>query len=121
MRIRVVIIAWLAVVVLAAPASAQQKAPLTIYRDDFGVPHIYADSEEMGFYGLGYTQSEDGLEGLLKLYLAARGELATVEGAKLAPSDLAARQWMHTEEARAGFARISPQLQKNYRYYVAGI
>jgi hypothetical protein len=38
--------------ILAAPATAQQKAPLTIYRDDFGASHIYADSEETGFYGL---------------------------------------------------------------------
>jgi acyl-homoserine lactone acylase PvdQ len=57
----------------------------------------------------------------LKLYLGARGELATVEGQKVVSSDLAARQWMHVEEAQAGFARLSPQLQKNYRYYVAGI
>jgi acyl-homoserine lactone acylase PvdQ len=121
MQIPSVIIAWAVAVILAAPAAAQQKTPLTIYRDDFGVPHIYADSEELGFYGLGYAQAEDGLEGLLKLYLGARGELAAVEGAKLVPSDLAARQWMHTEEARAGFARMSPQLQNNYRYYVAGI
>jgi hypothetical protein len=45
MRIPTVIIDWV-VVILAAPAAAQQKAPLTIYRDDFGVPR--ADSEEPG-------------------------------------------------------------------------
>ena len=27
---------------------------VTIYRDTWGVPHIYADREADGFYGLGY-------------------------------------------------------------------
>jgi acyl-homoserine lactone acylase PvdQ len=46
------------------PASAQAedlpedragKPSVTIYRDDWGVPHIYAAREEEGFYGLGYA------------------------------------------------------------------
>lgn len=36
----------------ALPLTAQ----VTIHRDPWGVPHIIADTEEAGFYGLGYAQ-----------------------------------------------------------------
>jgi acyl-homoserine lactone acylase PvdQ len=42
------------------------KHSVTIYRDNWGVPHIYAEREEDGFYGLGYAQAQDRLPGLNK-------------------------------------------------------
>ncbi len=93
----------------------------TIYRDDWGVPHIYAATESAGFYGLGYAQAEDQLESILRLFLIARGELARAVGKDALESDAAARQWMHAEEARAGFSRMSAALQQNYRAYAAGL
>ena len=38
-------------------AIAGQK--VTLYRDNWGVPHLYADSEEAGYYGVGYAQAEE--------------------------------------------------------------
>jgi len=110
-----------------------EPGSVTIYRDDFGVPHIYAQREQDGFYGLGYAQAEDQLESLLRIHLWARGELAGAgvsrpDAGQEAParealieSDFVQRQWMHVEEARAGFERLSPELQQNYRHYVAGV
>ncbi len=110
-----------------------EPGSVTIYRDDFGVPHIYAQREQDGFYGLGYAQAEDQLEALLRIHLWARGELAGAGVSRPGPgqeaptkealiaSDFVQRQWMHVEEARAGFERLSPELQRNYRHYVAGV
>ncbi len=115
---------------LTAPALAQHDTTgeppgtpgsVTIHRDDYGVPHIYADTEHDGYYGLGYAQAEDQLEVMVRLYLAGRGELAAAFGSEFVEPDFAARQWMHTEESRAGFERLSPELQRNYRYYAAGV
>jgi len=100
-----------------APAAAGR---VTIYRDDWGVPHIYASQEADGFYGLGYAQAEDQLERLLLMYLNARGEQARALGPKYVESDVTQRLWRHAAEARAGFARLAPQIQSNYRHYVAG-
>ena len=109
------------IALIIAAAAVAQNYPVTIHRDDFGVPHIYASSEELGFYGIGYAEAEDNLEGLLLMFLEARGERAAVSGSEFLESDLASRLWMHAEEARVGFARLSPQLQNNYRYYIGGI
>ena len=58
----------------APPGSA------TIYRDVYGAPHIYAEREEDGYWGLGYSTAEDHLEGVLLRYLGLRGELASAFG-----------------------------------------
>ena len=49
----------------ALPVTAQSADQVTIHRDPWGVPHIIADTEEAGFYGLGYAQAEDQLEFIL--------------------------------------------------------
>ncbi len=85
------------------------------------MPHIYADTEQDGYYGLGYSQAEDQLEVIVRLYLSGRGKLAAAFGSDFVEPDFAARQWMHVEESRAGFERLSPELQRNYRYYAAGV
>jgi len=98
-----------------------QVLRLSAYRDDWGVPHVYSDREEDGFYGLGYAQAEDRLEGILRRYLSVRGESASVFGPEAVQGDLRSLQWMHLEEARSGFRRLEPQLQKDYRYFTAGV
>ncbi|MEO8452097.1 MAG: penicillin acylase family protein [Gemmatimonadota bacterium] len=94
---------------------------VVIKRDEYGVPHIFASSVEAGYYGLGYAQAEDVLEGILTLILRARGELAAYRGATFLSADVEQRRWRHVEAAEAGFHRLSPTLQAAYRQYVAGI
>src|SRR5262245_36350588 len=53
----------------AAPnALAADAETVTIYRDQFGIPNIFADTEEGAVHGMGYAQAEDRLEELLKQY-----------------------------------------------------
>lgn len=111
----------LAALMLLPGAAPAQSGRVTIYRDTWGVPHIYADREPDGFYGLGYAQAHDQLELQLRFFLQARGEEAAAFGSAFLATDIQARLWRHAEEARAGFARMSPALQANYRAYVAGI
>ena len=54
--------------VLFTYASRQSEASsettpgkITIYRDDYGVPHIYAATHEAGLYASGWAQAEDRL------------------------------------------------------------
>jgi acyl-homoserine lactone acylase PvdQ len=124
-----------------------QAAPgsVNIYRDSFGVPHLYAELEEDAFWGHGYTAAEDHLEGTLVFYLSLKGELAKAFGAgtvdlttvgvrSLPPdvdlplgeigdtvaSDLDARRWRHLEDARLNFSALDPQLQRNMEAYIDG-
>lgn len=104
-----------------APPRAPATTQLTLYRDTWGVPHIYGDSEEAGFYGLGYAQAQDRLPELLAGALWVQGRRAEILGDAHLPSDIEMRRWRHYEEAQTGFARLSPQLQKNYRAFIAGV
>jgi acyl-homoserine lactone acylase PvdQ len=109
-------------VLVAAPLApelpAQSKA--TIYRDPWGVPHIYADREEDGFYALGYATAHDELLFTLRMALSARGEAAAALGQEGLESDFTSRLWRHAAEAKVGFARLSPELQRNYRRWAQG-
>ncbi|MFQ6088304.1 MAG: penicillin acylase family protein [Candidatus Methanofastidiosia archaeon] len=60
---------------------------VTIYRDIYGVPHIFSESDEGVFYGFGYAQAEDHLEQMLKNYLQATGKMAGVFGEDYVSSD----------------------------------
>ena len=53
---------------------------VTIYRDDFGVPHIVGETEEATFFGYGYAQAQDHLEKMMLQYRDAQGRLAEVVG-----------------------------------------
>jgi acyl-homoserine lactone acylase PvdQ len=117
--------AVLALATLLAACSVQdlQAEPgrVTVYRDTWGVPHIYGDTEESGYYGLGYAQAEDGLQRVLGATFWVQGRSAELLGDAALPNDIEFRRWRHYEEAKQGFARLSPQLQKNYRAFVAGV
>ena len=103
------------------PIAGQSPNQVIIYRDDWGVPHLYAEREEAGYFGLGYAMAEDELDYVLRLVLSARGESAAAFGPANVGDDFTARLWRHAAEAKAGFARLSPELQRNYRAWVAGL
>lgn len=102
-------------------ANVALAGEVTIHRDNWGVPHIYADVEEDGFFGLGYALAEDRLERFLGSILWATGTQASVRGKSAIQSDIDKHLWMHPEEARQGFSRLGPQLRTNYEAFVDGV
>ncbi|MBL8988429.1 MAG: penicillin acylase family protein, partial [Gemmatimonadetes bacterium] len=76
---------WIAAAACAAllglPAPADgQAGRATVYRDTWGVPHIYADREEDGYYAFGYVAAEDEGEFFGRIALMARGTAAAALG-----------------------------------------
>ena len=57
-----------------------QAENITIYRDDFGVPHIYGKTDADAVFGLLYAQCEDDFNRVEQNYIWAIGRLAEVEG-----------------------------------------
>src|ERR1700681_1633566 len=53
---------------------------VTIYRDNFGVPHIVGETEQAAFFGYGYAQAQDHLEQMMLQYRDAEGRRAEVLG-----------------------------------------
>ena len=112
---RVSVFALLCVAVLLFVGCAQQGADteierlearaksVTIIRDDFGVPHIYAKTDADAVFGMLYAQAEDDFNRVEQNYIWATGRLAEVEGEDAIYSDLRARLYMTVDEAKAAY------------------
>src|SRR5436190_1935189 len=72
---------WNLIVFAAGSTDGDPLAKLvTIYRDNYGVPHIIGETEEATFFGYGYAQAEDHLDKMMIQYRDAQGRRAEVEG-----------------------------------------
>ena len=96
---------------LAATATDAERARLEarasrvdIIRDDFGVPHIYGETDADAIFGMLYAQAEDDFPRIERNYVWATGRLAEVEGEGAIFSDLRARLYMTVDEAKAAYA-----------------
>ncbi|MFN2217352.1 MAG: penicillin acylase family protein, partial [Anaerolineae bacterium] len=58
-----------------------------ILRDEWGVPHIFGQTDADVAYGLAYAHAEDDFLTIQQTMLAARGKLATVYGLDATPND----------------------------------
>jgi acyl-homoserine lactone acylase PvdQ len=92
-----------------------------IDRDRWGIPHIYGQSARAVAFGAGYAQAEDHLDGMLRLFLMARGELSRVEGQPAFANDLAARKLMNHEIAAGTWGTVPPASRDYYQAFADGI
>jgi acyl-homoserine-lactone acylase len=102
------------------PARAAEPST-TIYRDEFGIPHIFAPTLEDAAHGVGYAQAEDRLEELLKNYRRASGTMAEVFGSSSFDSDLRQRVMRHADVSRTRYAEISPKMRGVIEAYQDGV
>jgi acyl-homoserine-lactone acylase len=84
---------------------------VTIYRDDFGVPHIYGKSDADAVFGLLYAQCEDDFKRVERNYISAIGRLAEVEGESQLYSDVRANLFMTQAEAIKEYESVPEWLQ----------
>ena len=79
MRLRV-IVTTLIILLMSLPLlfimMNREEFTVTIYRDEYGIPHIVGENEEAVMYGFGYAQAEDHLEDMIINYLTATGRLS---------------------------------------------
>jgi acyl-homoserine-lactone acylase len=80
------------VLLAGSEAVAQTTVPIdprniTIARDSFGVPHIFAPSDPEVAYGLAWAQAEDDFGTLQLVTLLAKGRLGDALGKKGAAAD----------------------------------
>ena len=94
---------------------------VTIIRDDFGVPHVYAKTDADAVFGMLYAQSEDDFNRVEQNYIWATGRLAEVEGEEALISDLRARLYMTTDEAKAAYDSAPDWLRKLCDAFADGV
>ena len=102
----------LAVPLCAGPAvNGDLSKQVTIYRDTYGVPHIYARTEPGAIFGMMYAQAEDNFWQIETDYIRAIGRAAEVEG----PSALAHDVLVRAYEAQRNASNAYDQADGPFR------
>lgn len=79
-------VVWLLCVASGAAPAATGKSldalasKVSIYRDNYGVPHIVGENDAATFFGYGYAQAEDHLEEMMLQYRDAQGRRTEIQG-----------------------------------------
>jgi acyl-homoserine lactone acylase PvdQ len=111
---------------IPAPEEPQEEAAaagkqVTVYRDKWGVPHIYSASDSGAAYGLGYAQAEDRLTDIYANVRIATGTAAEVFGPDAARTDFAMQLVQNTEVARKSYEEAPGYLRDLADTFVAGV
>jgi len=105
----------------ALPGTGEDGGKTVLYRDTWGVAHIYADTVEGGLYAMGWAQAEDRPEALLKNLLRALGESARFEGPDGLQADTVSQLWDLYGTAKAGADRIQPEVRRHVQAFARGV
>ncbi len=113
---------------VAAPVPVESEAEstgeantVTIYRDTWGVPHIYANTETAAAYGLGYAQAEDRLADLYANIRTATGTAAAAFGPDHIEADLGMQLVQNAEVCKKNWAETPEYLRNIATNFMAGV
>jgi acyl-homoserine-lactone acylase len=119
-----------AVFALALAARAEDPAQLarsvTIYRDTYGVPHVFGATDASCVFGYVYAQAEDNFWQIEDSYIRALGRASEVYGEKTLTDDEQVRALEIPRLSKAEYERTSPRVKQlldaaaaALNYYVA--
>ena len=93
----------------ADPAAwEEQAARVTIIRDDWGIPHVYAPADADAVFGMVYAQAEDDYKRVERNYLFALGRLSEKHGESEIWDDLRMRMFVDADDLRTRY-QASPE------------
>jgi len=81
----------------------QQAQNITIIRDDWGIPHIYGETDADAVFGMIYAQAEDDFNRIEVNFLNSQGRLAEAEGEAEIWRDLRMKLFIDPEDMRAQY------------------
>lgn len=94
---------------------------VTLYRDVWGVPHIYADTPAGGAFGLGYAQAEDRIDDVFRAVRTGLGRLAEIDGEDLVDQDYIMRVCRNEEVCKKAWKETPPVLKEIAEAFQSGI
>ena len=89
------------------PTPEQLASAVTVYRDNFGVPHIFGPTDASVVFGLMYAQCEDNFWQLETDLIRALGRQAEIDGERGLTNDLSYRAFETEQLSKAEFASMS--------------
>lgn len=84
---------------------------VTIYRDNFGVPHVYGPTDASCVFGYAYAQAQDNFRQIEDSYIHALGRAAEVDGESELPSDVLNRALEIPKLSQAEYRNTSPRMR----------
>src|SRR5215475_5222678 len=129
LKTHVIAVALIALAVAASPArvagiGAEDEARargVTIYRDSFGVPHVFARTDADCVFGFAYAQAEDNFRQIEDNYISALGRAAEAHGENALQDDLMVRALELPKLAIAEYERAPAQIRQLYDAFAAGL
>ncbi len=103
------------------PAAPPLASQVTIYRDTFGIPHVFGETDAATTFGFGYAQAEDGFRRLEDNYIRALGRRSEVDGEAGFTDDWLNRLLRIPALARAEYGRMAPHERELVDGFAAGI
>jgi acyl-homoserine-lactone acylase len=103
------------------PQEASMERSVTIYRDTYGVPHIYGPTDASVVLGFGYAQAEDNFEHLEDNFIRALGRAAEVHGEAALKDDQLDRALEIPRLSREEYERSTGRMRSLYDAYAAGM
>jgi acyl-homoserine-lactone acylase len=94
---------------------------VTIYRDTYGVPHVYGPTDASVVYGLAWAQAEDNFAHLEDNFIRSLGRGAEAHGEEALREDQTARALEIPRLAREEYARATPRMKALLDAYAAGL
>jgi acyl-homoserine-lactone acylase len=108
--------------VVSLNATAQiNPANITIARDSFGVPHIFAPTDPEVAYGIAWAHAEDDFETLQLVVLSGKAKLGTGLGKKGAEGDYVINLLRIRKTVDEQWNMLSPDFVALIKGYVAGL
>lgn len=103
------------------PGAGPDAGKTVLYRDTWGVAHIYAANVEAGMYAMGWAQAEDRPESLLQNLARGIGEAARFEGEEALEGDQITQLWDFYGTAKQGADRIDSNALACVRAFARGV
>ena len=97
------------------------RQPVEVLRDEWGVPHIYARSQDDLFFAQGFVAAQDRLWQMELWRRAGEGRLAEVVGPAAVERDRVARLLRYRGDMRAEWASYAPDARRIIEAFVRGV
>ncbi len=99
----------------------QEAAQVRIVRDDWGIAHVYGDTDADAVFGMIYAQCEDDFNRVETNYLNAMGRLAETEGEDKIYQDLRMKLFVDPEALKKEYGESPDWLQKLMVAFADGV
>lgn len=99
----------------------KQAQQITIVKDRYGVPHVYAKTDEQAVFGMSYVQCEEFFDKLESSLISRLGRQAEVDGEPAIYKDLWTRIYTDSTRAKALYKESPKWLQKLCDGFAGGV